>query len=128
MLNKQNLTKLVTETEEATMLNAQIISAEKNSFLIAIPIGLISGLIAYCTATIFQIMYAFVIGIGAGITAAVLLFHFKFGKHLPKQTVNPNEYGSPLSFYKFSDDNSVIQAYNRANGNPSSNFILPPNN
>ncbi len=111
--------------EGVTMLNQEILTAEKNSILIGAPIGLIAGLITYCIASIYPIMYAFVIGIGAGIITTVLLFYFKFGKHLPKRIIDPNEYGSPISFYKFSHENSAIQAYNRANGNPSSNFILP---
>jgi hypothetical protein len=119
--NEQSSTKPI--TEESTALSAQIISAEKNSLLIAIPIGLISGLIAYCTASVFPIMYAFVVGIGAGIITAVLLFHFKFGKHLPKRVI---PYTEDSLFPPYEPiRNQGIRDYNLANGNPPVDFIMP---
>ncbi len=123
MPNKHEATESI--NGKYTNLNARIINAEKNSLLIAIPIGLISGLIAYCTASVFPIMYAFVVGIGAGIIATVLLFHFKFGKHLPKRVIPYTEDSlfPPQPYEPIR--NQGIRDYNLANGNPPVDFIMP---
>ena len=107
------------------MLNQQILTAEKNSLLIAMPIGLIAGIIAYCTASIFSVMYAFVVGIGAGIITSVLLFHFKFGKHLPKRVITYTEDSlfPPKPYEPIK--NMAARTYNLANGNPPVDFIMP---
>lgn len=111
--------------EGATMLSQEILTAEKNSILIGVPVGLTVGLIAYCTATIFPIMYAFVVGIGAGIITAVLLFYFKFGKHLPKRVIPYAEDSLFLSSCYEPIQDITIEAYNIANGNPPVDFIMP---
>ena len=123
MLNKQNSTEPM--DEKSATLDVQIISAEKNSLLIGLPIGLIAGLIAYCTATIFPVMYSLVIGIGAGIITAVLLFHFKFGKHLPRRVIPYTEDSlfPPQPYEPIK--NMAARTYNLANGNPPVDFIIP---
>lgn len=124
MSNQHQSTKTI--SEDPSTLNAKILNAESRSVLIAIPVGLLSGLIAYWMSSTFSIINTLVIGVGAFAMTATLLFHFHFGKNLPKRVISPEEYGSPLTFHKpSSGENIAIQAYNRANGNPSSNFILP---
>lgn len=120
-LNQQNSVPM---NKGSTMLNQQILTAEKNSILIGIPVGLIAGVIAYCTASIFPIMYAFVVGIGAGIITSVLLFHFKFGKHLPKRVIPYTEDSlfPPQPYEPIR--NQGIRDYNLANGNPPVDFIM----
>jgi len=121
-LNQQNSAPL---NKGAIILDQQILTAEKNSILIGIPVGLIAGVIAYCIASIFPVMYSLVIGIGAAIITAVLLFHFKFGRHLPKPVTYYGEDSlfSPFSYEPIHD--ITIEAYNIANGNPPVDFIMP---
>lgn len=123
MLNTQDFAEPI--NKEPTALNTQIISAEKNSILIGIPVGLVAGLVAYCTASIFPIMYALVIGIGACVVTSMLLFHFKFGKHLPKRVIPYTEDSlfPPKPYEPI--QNQGIRDYNLANGNPPVDFIMP---
>jgi hypothetical protein len=109
-------------------LKSTILSAERKSIMFAIPIGLASGLIAYFAAPVFPLACSLLVGVGSIVIVSVLLFQFRFGKDLPKRTISPDEYGSPLSFDEPSSENSGIQALNRSNGNPSADFIMPPNN
>lgn len=108
---------------QSKALNAKIFKAEKNSILISLPYGIASGIISHLLVPTFS--FSLVISVGTIAIISILLFHFKFGKDLPKKTNNPNEYESPLTSYKPSSDNAAIQAYNRANGNPGVNFIMP---
>ncbi len=109
--------------EETAMLSQKILTAEKNSILIGLPVGLIAGAIAYCIASVFPIMYAIVSGIGAAIITAVLLFYFKFGKHLPKPII-PYKEDSLFPHHELTQ-NLGIRACNLANGNPPLDFMLP---
>ena len=105
--------------------DARFIRALKSSLLMGSPFGLLSGLVIYCTSPVFSLAFSFMIGIASIVIISTILFIFVYGKDLPKQIIDSNR-NEPIPLYKFSIDNSAIQAYNRANGNPSASFIMPP--